>query len=48
MEQILYLGHTTILENLENILESEYLFTSYERKKLNIAYPLTPPKLYKN
>jgi hypothetical protein len=32
MEQILYLGHFTILENLENILTNGYLYTSYERK----------------
>lgn len=38
MEQILYLSHNTSLNNLENILESGYLYTSYERKKLNISY----------
>jgi hypothetical protein len=38
MEQILYLGHETMLENLENILNDGYLYTSYERKKLNIKY----------
>jgi len=38
MEQILYLGHQTNLNNLEKILESDYLYTSYERKKFNIKY----------
>ena len=38
MEQILYLGHQTNLNNLEKILESDYLYTSYERKKNNIKY----------
>jgi len=38
MEQFLYLGHQTTLNNLEKILESDYLYTSYERKKFNIKY----------
>jgi hypothetical protein len=38
MEQILYLGHQTNLNNLEKILESDYIYTSYERKKFNIKY----------
>lgn len=38
MEQILYLGHQTNIENLESILESEYIYTSYERKKFNVKY----------
>jgi len=38
MEQFLYLGNQTTLNNLEKILDSDYLYTSYERKKLNVKY----------
>ena len=38
MKQFLYLGHQTTLNNLDKILDSDYLYTSYERKKLNVKY----------
>ena len=38
MEQIFYLTHYTIIENLVNIIKSGYLFTSIERIKQKIKY----------
>ena len=34
MEQFLYLGHQTSLENLGNILAGDYLYTSYGKEKI--------------
>jgi hypothetical protein len=37
-QQILYLSHKTNMDNIENILESGFLYTSFERKLFNVKY----------